>query len=156
MPHECHTKIQGAAQKINCFCGRDLQRSLQLLASTSTEWKSTWPQNDRTWIWSWLSKQHVEKRYNAAARMPYFRCDQNADKTCSTSSQLGKLYTCHKQFWFGRRDPSLPTVGQPWIGQPTKDAVAVVIHVFPHWVNHEMRADKRFAGRTHACLPTVS
>ena len=91
-----------------------------------------------------------------AARMPYFRCDQNADKTCSTSSQWGKLYTCHKQFWFGRRDPSLPTVGQPWIGQPTKDAVAVVIHVFPHWVNHEMRADKRFAGRPHACLPTVS
>ena len=29
-------------------------------------------------------------------------------------------------------------------------------HVFPHWVNHEMRVDKRFAGRPHACLPTVS
>ena len=37
-----------------------------------------------------------------------------------------------------------------------KDGKKVVIHVFPHWVNREMRADKRFAARPHACLPTVS
>ena len=57
-----------------------------------------------------------------------FLCDQNPGKTCSTLSRSGadsKRVTNGGRV--GRRDPSLPTLSQPWVPQLTKGAVAVVI-----------------------------
>ena len=50
----------------------------------------------------------------STARMPHFRCDQNADKTCSTSSRSGTNST-HVTNNFD---------------------LAVATPVFPHWVDH--------------------
>ena len=57
-----------------------------------------------------------------------FLCDQNPGKTCSTLSRSGadsKRVTNGGRV--GRRDPSLPTLSQPWVPQLTKGAVAVLI-----------------------------
>ena len=85
-----------------------------------------------------------------------FLCDQNPDKTCSTLSRSGA-------------ESKRVTNGFD---------LAVATPVFPHWVNNESGSQenitwpssfmsshtesimkweltKRFAGRPHACLPTV-
>jgi hypothetical protein len=111
MPHECHTKIQGAAQKINWFFGRDLQRSLQL---------------DR------VQKYLAAKGQNANMELA-------VKATCGETIQCSLPHECHIFSvikMLTRPVALLPTVGQTLHMSRTTLIWPSRPHVFPHWVDH--------------------
>ena len=110
MPHECHTKIQGAAQKINWFFGRDLQRSLQL---------------DR------VQKYLAAKGQNANMELA-------VKATCGETIQCSLPHECH--IFSVIKMLTRPVALLPSWANSTHVTnsfdLAVATPVFPQWVNH--------------------
>ena len=110
MPHECHTKIQGAAQKINWFFGRDLQRSLQL---------------DR------VQKYLAAKGQNANMELA-------VKATCGETIQCSLPHECHI-FSVIKMLTRPVALLHSWANSThvtNSFDLAVATPVFPQWVNH--------------------